>query len=237
MALLVLVPAAVGAKAPAADFGWAPGTPAAGQPVVLTATTTAPALVAALWDFDGDSVFDALGTSVTTTFASPGAHPVALQVVDPAGKTANVAKTVDVGPPLPPPPVAGQALAPPAPAALMTPFPVVRLQGRLITGGILVTRFTIHAPAGAAVRVTCMRRGHGCPSTPSVAVSRSATRAVRIRRFERRLRAGAIVQVYVSDPHAIGKYTRFRVRGRGAPVRRDLCVPPAGVAPARCPGG
>lgn len=231
------VPAGTVAKGPVAGFGWAPLAPAAGQAVVLTATP-APDIAAAVWDFDGDNVFDALGMSVTTTFAVPGPHVVGLVVFDTGGGSASVTLTVPVGPPAPPPPPPPPAIAPPPPPpALMTPFPVVRLQGRLVRGGILITRLTVHAPAGATVHVTCLPRGRGCPSKPSDGISRAAAQAVRVPNFERRLRAGAIVQVYVGNRVSIGKYTSFRVRRRGAPLRRDLCLTPGIALPARCPGG
>jgi hypothetical protein len=199
------------------------------------------AIAASLWDFDGDGVFDAIGTSVTTTFAVAGPHAVQLKVIDLAGDSATAAGTIPVGPPLPlaspPPPPVTQALAAPLPApGLMNPFPVVRLQGRLLRHGIRVTRLTVHAPAGARVRGVCLGRHRGCPRRTVVRRSRSSRLGVRLRRLERRLRPGAVIQVYVTDTAAIGKYTRFRVRAGGAPFRRDMCVAAGGLLPSACPG-
>jgi hypothetical protein len=48
---------------------------------------------------------------------------------------------------------------------------------------------------------------------------------VRARRFERRrLRAGTVLEVIVTQPGTIGKHTRFRVRRGRAPVRTDRCA-------------
>ena len=58
----------------------------------------------------------------------------------------------------------------------------------------------------------------------------------RIRRMQRRLRPGAIVRVYVTGDGVIGKYARFTIRRRSAPERRDLCLMPGSMQPARCPG-
>jgi hypothetical protein len=247
--LAVLAPAfALADAGPTASFTWAPATPAAGEVVTLTSTSTPGApdspIAATLWDFDGNGVFDALGASVTTTFAAPGAQAVALQVVDSNGKSDTVTETVPVGPPLPPPPpkpIAPAAAAAPAPAparalALMSPFPVVRIQGRVLRRGIVVTRLTVLAPSGALVRATCRGARRGCPRRTVFARSQSAAVPVRLRALERRLRPGAVVQVYVTAPGAIGKYTRFRVRRGGPPVRSDLCVVPAAAAPSACPG-
>jgi hypothetical protein len=228
---------------PTASFVFTPAAPAAGQPVLLTATSTLAApdtpIAASLWDFDGDGVFDALGTSVTTTFATAGRHVVRLTAIDAAGGGAIAELAIPVGPPLPPAPapsaVVPQAIPAPPPG-LMNPFPVVRLQGRLLKRGVRVTRLTVLAPAGARVRAACIGRHRGCPRRTVVRRSRSSRRAVRLRPLERRLQAGAVIQISVSEPAAIGKYTRFRVRRGGAPFRRDMCVPAGGVVATRCPG-
>jgi PKD domain len=229
---------AVGKTLPV-DFGWQPAAPTAGGTTTLTVTSNAADVVAALWDFDGDDVFDAMGTTVATTFAAPGPHPVRVVVFGAGGDSGSAVHTVAVGPPPPPPPpppAATIAAAPPAPVLPMVPFPIVRMQGLLVRGGVKVRRLSVHAPAGAHVHVACATRGHGCPRLPTDAISRSAARGMRVRRFERRLRAGAIVQVWVTDGHSIGKYTSFRIRRHGAPFRRDLCVAPGASVPSRCPG-
>src|ERR687887_2894053 len=88
---VALVPATTaadsGPKSPPVSFTWSPATPAAGQPVVFTVTPApvAAALSAALWDFNGDRVFDALGPTVTTTFAVAGPKVVRLVVVGRGG--------------------------------------------------------------------------------------------------------------------------------------------------------
>ena len=212
-----LVPAVSVANARSADVGWQPATPLTGEPTTLNVTSDTAGAVAVLWDFDADGLFDAIGRSVTTSFATPGPHPVLVDVI--GGGDGTVVHTSTVAPPAP-----------------MMPFPVVRLQGRLLAGGVRVTRLTVHAPAGTRVHVACAVRGHGCPRAPSDLISRSAARGLRVREFERRYRAGATIQVFVSGDGAIGKYTSFRVRRRGGPFRRDLCVAPGGFTVTRCPG-
>jgi hypothetical protein len=250
LAALVALTAVAAALAPAttaADHGngtpvgftWSPQAPAAGQPVVFTVSPAALAagLSAALWDFNGDGVFDALGPTVTTTFPAPGRKVVQLVAVDRGGNSGAAAAVVAVGPALPPSPTPPPP--PPAPApppALMSPFPIVRLQGRVLRRGIRVTRLLVQAPAGARVRGVCLGRHRGCPRRSVVRRSRSSRTVVRLRRFERRLRPGAVIQVFVTAPQAIGKYVRFRVTQGRAPSRRDMCVAPAGLAPAHCPG-
>jgi hypothetical protein len=237
---IALAPAATSADNPAPlGFTWSPQAPAAGQPVVFAVTPAALAagLSAALWDFDGDGVFDALGSTATTAFPVPGRRAVQLVAVDRGGNSAAATAVVAVGPPLPPPPAAPPPPPPAAPApVLMSPFPVVRLQGRVLPHGIRVTRLVVHAPAGAVIRGRCLGRGRGCPRRSDVRRSRSPRSAVRLRRLERRLRPGAVIQVFVTEPGAIGKYVRFRVGAGRAPARRDMCVAPGAVAPAPCPG-
>jgi PKD domain-containing protein len=247
----MLVPGLALAAAPAIGFTWAPEAPAPGQAVALTATDLRPRIVLWLWDLDGDHVPDAAGPSVTATFATPGPHVVRLQVIAVNGKRATAEQPVMVGEPVPKPapaaiPPAGiapPAITPaPAPAApapvpaprLLTPFPIVRIQGGLLPGGVMVTRLTVQAPGGVRVRAVC--HGPGCPRQSVVRRARSAGLPVRLRPLERRLGSGAVLEVFVTDPAAVGKYTRFVIRRGAAPLRRDLCVPPAGPRPARCPG-
>jgi len=49
---------------------------------------------------------------------------------------------------------------------------------------------------------------------------------VRLRRFERRMRSGTILRIFVTKPGFVGKYTRFRIRSAGTPARRDACARP-----------
>src|SRR5207245_7669672 len=44
---------------------------------------------------------------------------------------------------------------------LMTPFPVVRITGKIGRRGARIKRLTVNAPYGATVTVRC--RGRGCP--------------------------------------------------------------------------
>jgi hypothetical protein len=61
------------------------------------------------------------------------------------------------------------------------------------------------------------------------------SRTLHVRRFARRtLRPGAVVQVFVTQRGAIGKYTRFRIRAGKPPSRVDRCLPPGGKRPVRC---
>ena len=124
------------------------------------------------------------------------------------------------------------------PLILMQPFPIVRIAGSETSSGVHLSLLTAQAPVGARVSVRC--RGRGCParSESRVAASRKSkagTVMVEFRRFERTLRAGVSLEVRVSEPGQIGKYTRFAVRRGGLPVRVDSCLGPAGVKPIACP--
>jgi hypothetical protein len=92
---------------------------------------------------------------------------------------------------------------------------------------------SVSAQRGAVVRVRC--RGRGCPRRLLRARVRSARRAERIRVFERMLPAGVVLEIAVTRGNRIGKYTKFVIRGRSAPSRKDLCVSPASSRPVRCP--
>jgi hypothetical protein len=145
------------------------------------------------------------------------------------------------GPPDPAPGTAPRAVtqapspAPPAstnaPLALMGPFPVVRIRGSLTRTGVRITLLGVRAPQGARVEVLC--DGRGCSRRRGVYVSRRGY--VRARRFQRRLRAGAVLEVLVTQPGVIGKYTRFRIRRGEPPVRTDRCARFGSTRPVSCP--
>lgn len=92
-----------------------------------------------------------------------------------------------------------------------------------------ISLLLVRAPVGARVRVRC---GGSCPIRR---LARATTaRALRVRSFERHLRTGTLVEVSVTRPGSIGKYTRFRIRWRGAPARTDLVPVPGRRAPRAC---
>jgi hypothetical protein len=116
---------------------------------------------------------------------------------------------------------------------LLSPFPLVKIAGRLTTRGARITRLSVRAPRGSTVRARC--RGRGCRTKPS-RVSVGRKRVVRLRRFERHVLAGSALQLAITKPGYVGKFTRFRFRLRRAPLRLDACVKPGGWSPVQCPG-
>ena len=177
------------------------------------------------WDLDADGQFDdANGATANTTFSSPGARSIGLQVWSADGATDVRRRNVFVD--------TAYALPRPDSARLMSPFPVVTLAGRLTPAGARIRLLSVRAPICSLVRVAC--RGRGCPAR-KVQRRFAGRRSVRFRRFERRLRARAKLTVSVSRGTLIGKQTRFRIRKGRAPLRRDLCLMPGESRGSRCP--
>jgi hypothetical protein len=219
---------------PTASFTYEPSPPLRGEVVTLNSNSSDVdgTIVSHAWDLDNDGAFDDATDSITTrVFPEAGSYSVGLRVRDNAGESSTTVISIPV--------VASRQ---PLQASFMTPFPVVRIQGRATRAGARITRLTVQAPAGVRLRVTCRGKRRGCPKRRTVnrtvqARSDGRTPITRIRRFERRLRAGAVIRVYVTADGVIGKYSRFVVRRRRAPARRDLCLLPGSMQPARCPGG
>jgi hypothetical protein len=216
-------------ESPDADYSFSPDDPRAGQQVRFESSSCDPdgRLVREAWDLDGDGAFDdAFGPVATRTFAGAGGHSVGLEVTAKGGATDQRRRTVMVD--------TEYALPRPDGDRLMSPYPVVRLAGRLTAEGAHIRLLSVsRAPKCAVVRVSC--RGRSCPK-------RSVTRfkgrgSLRIRRFQRRLRAGAVLTVRVSKGDTIGKYTEFRIREGRAPRRRDRCLRPGESAGSACPRG
>jgi hypothetical protein len=108
----------------------------------------------------------------------------------------------------------------------------VRIAGVLMPWGARVRLLSVRTPRGATVTARC--RGKGCPLRPLR--RRARTGLVRFRSLERRLRAGIRVEIFVRQSGLIGKYTRFRIRGRARPLLRvDRCLEPGKRRPVRCP--
>jgi large repetitive protein len=108
----------VQASQPKAGFTYAPHDPLPGQAVTLTSTSApsaspgAPSLVATQWDFVYsplvDFTLDGAGASIVTSFATAGAHPVAVKVTETGGGYAIASDTIVVNAP----PVASFTVAP-----------------------------------------------------------------------------------------------------------------------------
>jgi hypothetical protein len=111
----------------------------------------------------------------------------------------------------------------------MSPFPVVRVSGTYTRWGAVFRRVSVSAPRGATITVNC--RGPGCPFSRRVRI----VRVVRLRSLERAFRAGARLEIRVTKPGVVGKYTRVRIRAGRPPTRQDRCVMPGSWRPVRCP--
>lgn len=117
-------------------------------------------------------------------------------------------------------------------AALLRPFPVVVIAGRLRGTRTVIGELTVRGPRGARVSVRC--RGARCPFRRAGGTI-GRRRRLRVRRAERSYRPGTVLEVRVTARERIGKYTRIRFRNRRAPRRRDLCLRPGESRPSACP--
>jgi hypothetical protein len=215
-------------SAPTASFQWFPANPRTGERVVVASTSTDPdsAITGFAWDLTGAGTFSAAGSALSTSFATPGTHVVRLRVTDAHGLSSVATGTIAVSA---------------APPKLMAPFPVVRIADTVTALRVQLSLLSVQAPVGATVTVTC--RGSGCPAAARDEVATSTRTSNRtggvvlivFRRFDRALRAGASLQISVSEPGQIGKYTRFSIRRAKLPVRVDTCLSPTGTAPIACP--
>jgi PKD repeat protein len=245
-------------RGPTAAFSYTPAEPVAGQTVTLASTSADPdgTIASQSWDLNGDGRFDD-GTAASASFTPPaaGTYPVGLRVVDDRGSAATVTKTFTVAArpaDTPPPPTTpaqpfddSQTTSPEPPltapvAALrwLDPFPTVRIRGRTTRSGVVLSLFTVRAPNGSQITLRCS--GRGCPrkTVRKNVETRGGkpTANVRFKMLERSLRAGIRLQVLVTQPGVVGKYTRFKIRRLKVPVRTDRCVMPDSSRPVKCPG-
>jgi PKD repeat protein len=243
--------------APQAGFGFTPSAPRAGQTVTFTSTSTDPdGSVAALdWDLDGNRQFnDGAGTTAQRTFPTAGNYTVSLRVTDDKGVSSTAFQTISVlgsatqeqdapagstpgtsAPDALPPaaPVPSPGTSSPGPLSLLSPFPIIRIRGRADAFAVHVDLLSVQAPRGSRITARC--RGASCPRRVIAATAISSSRPVRLRGLERRYGNGAVLEIRVTKPGRIGKYTRFSMRRGRAPLRRDLCLRPGTTRPSRCP--
>jgi hypothetical protein len=109
--------------------------------------------------------------------------------------------------------------------------PLVLLRTRRSGSRTKVVRLLVTARRGWRLTARC--RGRGCP-TGAVRRRIHSGRPQRLARLERRLGAGATIEVQVTRAGAVGTAVRFVVRGTGRPSRRELCLAPGGRTPSRC---
>jgi hypothetical protein len=226
------VSATPGPPLPAASFKWFPQAPETGERVSLVSSSTdsASPLTGFAWALSSNGAFSAGKPVLTTSFATPGGHVVRLRVTDAGGRSSIATQTI---------PVAERPLAP------MQPFPIVRIAGSLTSSGARIALLTVQAPLAARISITCS--GPGCRTksesrlatisskSKSKSKSRAGTVLLSFRRFERSLRAGAVLKILVSKPEEMGKYTSFKIRRFKFPVRFDACLDSAGAKPTPCP--
>jgi hypothetical protein len=197
-----------------------------GEPVSLVSTSTDPGapITSFAWSLTATGPLVPGGSVLNTAFSTPGAHVVRLSVSDAVGLTSAVSETVTVAPRV---------------VSLIQPFPVVRIAGSESARGVRIKLFSVQTPAGSRISVRC--RGRGCPARAQsfVASAKGPHKAgiviVVLKRFQRSLKPGAVLEVKVSRSGLIGKYTRFAVRRGKLPLRQDKCLSPSGEKPMECP--
>jgi PKD repeat protein len=235
----------IGNRPPVASFTYSPSPPVAGQPVTFTSTSRDPEgqISSLAWDLNGDGNYDnGAGPTVQRSFDRAGSYVVGLRVTDSGGDVAFSSRAITVV--APGSAQGGSGATPQSVGAnslagwpLMSPFPVVRIAGLVTSSGTRVRLLRVAAPRGAKVSIRCT--GRGCPFARQVRLAgrpkARAAKQVRVRRLERLLRPGVKIQVFVTRPNVIGKYTRFRIRRGKPPARVDRCVRPDSSRPVRCP--
>lgn len=206
-------------RPPVALFTFTPSAPVVGDAVSFAAAASDPdgSVTAIVWDLNGDGTPETKGPVASRAFPGPGAYTVSLAVTDSSGATTVTSQGVAVAP---------------RPPTLLQPSPIVRLTTRRTRRGAFVLNLAVRAAPGSRVTVRC--RGRSCAKPVEVRVVRDPPRPLRFPSLHHRMRAGVLIEVAVTAPDKIGKYTRFRLRRGRSPSRIDLCLPP-GLGPGRCP--
>jgi hypothetical protein len=171
---------------------------------------------------------------VATRTPTPTATPTPTPTV-PATPIATPDPTVEPTPepvaaPVEVPVVVASTSAPLIPLAF-DPFPTVRIKGVLTATGARVTLLTVRAPRDVRIDVDCA--GTDCPARHYAPPAGT----LRLRKFERALGAGTRIEIRVTKPGYVGKFTSITIRRRAEPRRSDRCLDPGSTRPVRCAAG
>jgi hypothetical protein len=197
-------------RPPTASFTIVPINPLARELVVLTSASGDPdgPIVLQEWDLNGDGVFgDQTGEAALARWRTPGTYPVALRVTDRDGATDVLQQSVVVAP---------------RPPKQFSRNPIVRVVGVPTESGALLDLLSVNAPKGAHVGIRC--RGDGCPYKRKRTISKG--RRIVLRAMAGRFDAGAVIEVRITKPETIGRYTRIKIRAGRRPARVDRCLMP-----------
>ena len=119
----------------------------------------------------------------------------------------------------------------PRPPKQFRTTPLVRFVGQPTATGARLDLLTVAAPRGARIGVRC--RGGGCPYRHRRTTSKG--KPIALRKLARRFKAGAVIEIRVTKPETIGKFTRLRFRAGRTPLRIDRCLNPGKPnKPFRC---
>jgi PKD repeat protein len=229
---------AVRNRPPTAAFSFSPSDPYVGEQVKLTSTSSDSdgSISSERWDLDNDGAFDdATGKHAQVSFATVGKHKVSLEATDDDGSKTTVSTTFTVKQRPAPAPFTSPPSTKPISPKLLNPFPLVRISGLTTAKGVRIDLLSVRT--GHSTRVTIRCKGKSCPYKRKAFTVHGKLRRVHVPGFKKRhLRAGTVVEVFVTRSGAIGKYTRFKVRGRLKPPRRvDSCTAVAVAKVKRCP--
>jgi hypothetical protein len=109
----------------------------------------------------------------------------------------------------------------------------VRIRGLIMRNAVRISLLSVVAPRGATVKVLC--HGRSCSKKSVKRRVASGKGSVRFHTLEKRMRKGTLIQVFVTAPRLIGKYTSFTIRSNAAPSRRDRCLTSGHAKPVACP--
>jgi len=86
-------------------------------------------------------------------------------------------------------------------------------------------------PSGSALKATCPR----CPKGARRTIRRKVGGSIRLKRFARRIKAGARITIVVTHPGMIGTVATLQIRRRKPPKFATRCLAPGASQPSACP--
>jgi hypothetical protein len=123
----------------------------------------------------------------------------------------------------------GPAAAFPSGSKFLSPRPKIALKGKYGSASTRITSFTVKAPKGSGVAITCSGK---------CVIKRTTVKSGRtshVKRFERSIKVGTKLTVTVSRKGYVSNVTVITIRSKRSPLRADSCLVPGRTSTQKCP--
>jgi hypothetical protein len=193
----------------------------------LDAADVAHGCETAIVDADGD----ASSTPADCDDGNPAVYPGATDV---AGNGIDEDCSGADAPTEAPPATNNGTPAPTAPLPIRQLPTKVQSKFRAALRTVVLKLVVVDGPPPTSIRIACIGKKNGCPFKTKTLAAKTETTSLTKLFKNATLKPGAVIEVRVTQPSAIGKVFRFTIRKKKAPALTTLCLAPGAKTPTAC---